>query len=127
MKRFFRAAVSACCTAILAILVAASSFAQQPDTSKAAAPKKPAAAAWPEKPTESAIKPEAVSEPKATPHESSGDKEKDKEEHYDMTEAAPVVTHHQITVDGKLLKYTSTTGRLPIKRGDGKIEAQMFY
>ena len=44
-----------------------------------------------------------------------------------MTEQPPVVTHHQITVDGKLLKYTATTGRLPIKRGDGKIEAEMFY
>src|SRR5665811_2593323 len=32
-----------------------------------------------------------------------------------------------MTVDGKLLKYTTTTGRLPIKRGDGRIEAQMFY
>ena len=38
-----------------------------------------------------------------------------------------MVTHHQITVDGKLLKYTATAGRLPIKRGDGKIEAEMFY
>ena len=44
-----------------------------------------------------------------------------------MTEVAPVVTHHQITVDGKLLKYSATTGRLPIKRGDGKIEAEMFF
>src|SRR5450631_4340627 len=50
-----------------------------------------------------------------------------KEEHYDMTEVAPVVTHHQITLDGKALKYTATTGRLPIKRGDGKIEAEMFF
>ena len=37
------------------------------------------------------------------------------------------MTHHQITLDGKLLKYTATTGRLPIKRGDGKIEAEMFF
>ncbi len=44
-----------------------------------------------------------------------------------MTEVPPVVTHHQITVDGKALKYTATTGRLPIKRGDGKIEAEMFF
>ncbi len=44
-----------------------------------------------------------------------------------MTETAPVMTHHQITVEGKLLKYTATAGRLPIKRGDGKIEAEMFY
>jgi carboxypeptidase C (cathepsin A) len=38
-----------------------------------------------------------------------------------------MVTHHQITVDGKLLRYTATTGRLPIKRGDGKIDAEMFF
>jgi carboxypeptidase C (cathepsin A) len=55
------------------------------------------------------------------------DKEKDKEEHFDVTEVAPVVTHHSITVGGKLLKYTATAGRLPIKRPDGKIEAEMFF
>jgi carboxypeptidase C (cathepsin A) len=53
--------------------------------------------------------------------------DKDKEEHYDVAEVAPVVTHHQITVDGKPLKYTATAGRLPIKREDGKIEAEMFF
>jgi carboxypeptidase C (cathepsin A) len=40
---------------------------------------------------------------------------------------APVITHHQITVAGKMLKYTATAGRLPIKRDDGKIEAEMFF
>lgn len=52
--------------------------------------------------------------------------DKDKEE-FDVTEVPPVVTHHQITVDGKPLKYTATAGRLPIKRGDGRIEAEMFF
>jgi carboxypeptidase C (cathepsin A) len=107
--------------------ICGSSFAQQADTSKPAAPKKPAPAQASEKPAESAVKPEAPTEPKPAARETSGDKEKDKEEHYDMIEAAPVVTHHQITVDGKVLKYTATAGRLPIKRGDGKIEAEMFY
>src|ERR1700680_3776031 len=59
--------------------------------------------------------------------DTASDKDKDKEEHYDVTEIAPIVTHHQITVDGKLLKYTATAGRLPIKREDGKIEAEMFF
>ena len=104
---------------------AAISVAQQADSPKAATNKKQAAAQSPEKPAENAAKPEVPAEQKAGPHEASGDK--DKEEHYDMTEATPVVTHHQITVDGKLLKYTATTGRLPIKRGDGRIEAEMFY
>src|SRR6266567_2004079 len=105
-----------------------SSFAQQADTPKAATSKKSAPAPSPEKPAESAIKPEAAPEQKPAPSgDKDKDKEKDKEEHYDVSEAPPVATHHQITVDGKLLKYTATAGRLPIKRGDGRIEAEMFY
>ena len=38
-----------------------------------------------------------------------------------------MVTQHQTTVNGALLKYTATTGRLPLKRPDGKIEAEMFF
>jgi carboxypeptidase C (cathepsin A) len=115
----------------LATSLCSTSLAQQPASAKPAtpAPKKQPAAQPAEKPADSAVKPDAAPEQKPAIHENSGDrdKEKDKEEHYDMTEAAPVVTHHQITVDGKLLKYTVTAGRLPIKRGDGKIEAEMFY
>jgi carboxypeptidase C (cathepsin A) len=76
------------------------------------------------KPPEPARAPEAKPEP---PKEAGGEKPNDKEEHYDMTEIAPVVTHHQITVDGKALRYTATTGRMPIKRGDGRIDAEMFF
>lgn len=46
---------------------------------------------------------------------------------YDMTEHAPVQTHHTISVGGKTLRYTATAGRLPIKDGSGKIEAEMFF
>jgi carboxypeptidase C (cathepsin A) len=124
LSRMFTAALISLTTSFCAV-----SFAQQSDSANAATPKKSAPAPSSEKPAESAIKPEPPPEQKPAPHEGSGDKEKDKdkEEHYDMTEAAPVVTHHQITVDGKLLKYTATAGRLPIKRGDGRIEAEMFY
>jgi carboxypeptidase C (cathepsin A) len=125
MQRMFRT-FAAVLISIAAIFIA-SSFAQQADNPKTAAPKKAPAAPASEKPAESSIKPEATPEQKAAPREASGDRERDKEERYDMTEVPPAVTHHQITVDGKLLKYTATTGRLPIKRGDGKIEAQMFY
>jgi carboxypeptidase C (cathepsin A) len=72
------------------------------------------------KPQESSAKPEAYKP-------ESGETDKEKEEHYDVSEVAPVVTHHQITVSGKQLRYTATAGRLPIKRGDGKIEAEMFF
>jgi carboxypeptidase C (cathepsin A) len=50
-----------------------------------------------------------------------------KTEHYDITEVPPVVTHHQVSLNGKTLKYTAIAGRLPIKRDDGKIEAEMFF
>jgi carboxypeptidase C (cathepsin A) len=69
----------------------------------------------------------ATEEQKPEAARESGDRAKDKEEHFDMTEVAPIVTHHQITVNGKLLHYTATAGRLPIKRDDGKIEAEMFF
>jgi carboxypeptidase C (cathepsin A) len=42
-------------------------------------------------------------------------------------EPEPVITHHQITINGKTLHYTATTGRLPIKDDEGKIEAKMFF
>ncbi len=78
----------------------------------------------PSQPAEKSAEPiSPVEEPKATPKPGT---DKDKEE-FDVSEVPPVVTHHQITEDGKLLKYTATTGRLPIKRGDGKIEAEMFF
>jgi carboxypeptidase C (cathepsin A) len=51
----------------------------------------------------------------------------DKEEHYDVAEVSSVVTHHQITLNGMVLSYTATAGRLPLKRDDGKIEAEMFF
>jgi carboxypeptidase C (cathepsin A) len=92
----------------------------EPQTKTNAPSKKPTPAKSPETPT-------ATEEPKPEPAKESGDKAKDKEEHFDMTEVAPVVTHHQIRVNGKPLHYTATAGRLPIRRADGKIEAQMFF
>jgi carboxypeptidase C (cathepsin A) len=42
-------------------------------------------------------------------------------------EEKPVITHHKITLAGKPLSYTATTGFLPIKDDQGKVEAQVFY
>jgi carboxypeptidase C (cathepsin A) len=109
-------------------------FGQQPESSQSQPQNQPKTAskknaATPAKASEAA--PPAAEEPKPAPAKESSDKDKekdkDKEEHFDMTEVAPVVTHHQMTVNGKPLHYTATTGRLPIKRGDGKIEAEMFF
>src|SRR5579864_9371262 len=129
MKRFSRmfAAIWIVCFA-LAFMTSLSptAFAQKEEPTKAAV-KKQAATQPSEKPAESSIKPEPPAEQRPSVRETPADKETEKEEHYDMTEAAPVVTHHQIAVYGKLLKYSATAGRLPIKRGDGRIEAEMFY
>ena len=72
--------------------------------------------------------PAAEEQPKPEPPKNTGDQGKDdKEERFDVSEVAPVVTHHQLTVNGAVLNYTATTGRLPLKRPDGKIEAEMFF
>ena len=49
-----------------------------------------------------------------------------KEQHFDMTEVHPAITHHEIHVNGKLLRYTATAGRLPIKDATGKTEAHVL-
>jgi carboxypeptidase C (cathepsin A) len=43
-------------------------------------------------------------------------------------EPAPVVTHHEIHVGGKTLRYTATAGMMPLKNVDtGDVEAHIFY
>jgi carboxypeptidase C (cathepsin A) len=95
--------------------------AQQPQQKKSSAQKQ----SQQQKPEESQAKTTEPTPPQPEPKPGE-DKDK-KEEHFDMTEVPPVVTHHQITLEGRPLKYTATAGRLPIKRGDGKIEAEMFF
>jgi carboxypeptidase C (cathepsin A) len=42
-------------------------------------------------------------------------------------EEAPVVTHHEIKIGGKTLKYTATVGMMPIKNREGETEARIFF
>ncbi len=45
-----------------------------------------------------------------------------------LREEPPVITKHEILAGGKTLKYTATTGMMPIKNAQsGEIEAQMFF
>ena len=44
-----------------------------------------------------------------------------------LADGAPVVTHHQITVNGKPLKYTATAGRILLKPESGPAEAAIFF
>lgn len=120
---------------LLVMLAGVSGSAQQPESSKTSSkpsepktrekkkPEVPAAPSPEQKPSE----PPAPSETKPEAAKELSERQGEKEERFDMSEVTPIVTHHQITVDGKLLRYTATAGRLPIKRGDGRIEAQMFF
>jgi len=40
---------------------------------------------------------------------------------------APVSRQHEITLNGKSLKYTTTTGLMPLKSPTGEVEASIFY
>jgi carboxypeptidase C (cathepsin A) len=115
---------------LFAVLTIPFTVAQQnqdttPESAKQAASRKdkkqttPASAATPDKTAESG---KTVESAKPDASEAA-----DKEEHYDVAEVPPVTTHHQITLHGKTLSYTATAGRLPIKRDDGKTEAEMFF
>jgi carboxypeptidase C (cathepsin A) len=42
-------------------------------------------------------------------------------------EEVPVVTHHEIHVGGRMLKYTATTGMLPLRDAKGETEAHIFF
>jgi carboxypeptidase C (cathepsin A) len=39
----------------------------------------------------------------------------------------PVVTHHSITVNGKVINYTATAAQMPLKDASGETEAHIFY
>jgi carboxypeptidase C (cathepsin A) len=47
---------------------------------------------------------------------------------HDAAEPEPVVTHHQVTVRGRTLRYSATAGRLPFRNAEsGEIEAYIFF
>src|ERR1035441_9793663 len=39
----------------------------------------------------------------------------------------PAVSHHSVTVDGKVLNYTATVAQMPLKDPSGATEAHIFY
>ena len=110
---------------ILGVLLAATGAAQQDQSSDKPADKVKASANKDKKQAPPAASDKSADKPGDQPK--SDGEATDKEEHYDVSEVVPVVTHHQISMNGKNIAYTATTGRLPIKRGDGKIEAEMFF
>ena len=71
--------------------------------------------------------PEASQTRRPEQQQSEGGDQQIRPMHYDMTEVPPVVTHHSIRVGGREIRYTASAGRMPIKDGEGKIDAEMFY
>jgi carboxypeptidase C (cathepsin A) len=69
---------------------------------------------------------EEQASPAAT-SEKSGKLPPAKEEKKPEEEKPPVVTHHEIHAGGKVLRYTATTGLMPIKNADGETEAHIFF
>ncbi len=113
--------------ALFAVMCVGPAFGQQANPPKNQK-SKPAAAQSEAKAQQATPSPEQKAEPRPEQVKpAAAEAIKEPEEHYDVAEVPPVVTHHEVTVNGKLLKYTATAGRLPIKRDDGKIEAEMFF
>jgi carboxypeptidase C (cathepsin A) len=50
-----------------------------------------------------------------------------KEPTKESTDEQPVVTHHQLRLGGRDLKYTATAGLMPIKESKGETEARIFF
>ena len=44
-----------------------------------------------------------------------------------MVDVKTVVRDQEITLNGKALKYRSTTGMMPLKNEAGETDAQLFY
>jgi carboxypeptidase C (cathepsin A) len=76
--------------------------------------------------------PPSASEPKAAEDaRGTGEREKKpdekKAEEKPPREEKPSVTHHEMRLDGKPLRYTATAGYMPMKDETGKLKANVFY
>jgi len=96
----------------LILVLATAAFAQQPSSTRNPKPAPEQQKSSAEEPSTSKVPSPTSKEPQAAsrhPEESRPEAakeaaEKKEEEHYDMTEVPPVVTHHQITLDGRPLR-----------------------
>jgi carboxypeptidase C (cathepsin A) len=59
--------------------------------------------------------------PSPTPAKASADEKKD------PLDQPPIVTHHEVHAGGKSLRYTATTGMIPIRNTDDEVEAHIFF
>ena len=66
---------------------------------------------------------------KGTKTDAPADKDKDakEKEKKEVVEEKPVTTQHELRLPGRVLKYSVTTGLMPLKNEAGEIEAQVFF
>ncbi|HTD21115.1 MAG TPA: hypothetical protein VK738_00515 [Terriglobales bacterium] len=118
---------------MLATFVSLAGYGQQSDKPPSRAEKPaPSSASTPQtsgeqpaQPQPQRVQPESPAQQRTS--ETAGEEGSLRPMHFDMTEVPPVQTHHEIHLNGKLLRYTATAGRLPIKDAEGKIQAEMFF
>jgi carboxypeptidase C (cathepsin A) len=55
------------------------------------------------------------------------EKEKEQAKPKEAEDEKPVVTHHEVRIGEKVLKYTATAGLMPLRDDEGKLEARIFY
>src|SRR5256885_15394563 len=100
---------------LIIVCFALLSFGQEPD-------------AQGRRPQMPAPSPQATSSPAASPTGSPlGAQRGPTERPGPSPEESPVITKHEIRVGGRTLRYTATTGMMPIKSRDGETEARMFF
>src|SRR5262249_34237998 len=80
-------------------------------------------------PLRAQMRPGATPTPTAETRSEKSTEEKGKktEERPPQPEKPPSVTHHEIKVDGKPLRYTATAGYMPMKDEEGKLKANIFF
>lgn len=114
--------------AAVGLLLTGAAFGQQTTPPPQRVQKTPAAETKTPPPVATEQPPTQKPEPETRPQLSSIEsKEPGKPTGWDMKEVAPIVTHHEVKIDGKTVRYTATAGRLPIKELDGTIGAEMFF
>src|SRR5205807_6839436 len=71
--------------------------------------------------TAQSSRPAPLPAPSPTPAKPAADEKKD------PLDQPPVVTHHEIHAGSKSLRYTATTGMMPIRNTDNEVEAHIFF
>jgi carboxypeptidase C (cathepsin A) len=97
-------------TSLLLVITAVALYGQQP-------------------PSTESTKAQAKGETKAqnVPKAKGDEPGKEKEKPKTSVDEEPIVTHHQLHIDGKDFAYTATAGLMPLKDTKGEVEARVFF